>query len=266
MFSAKGWARAIALITLLLSLSGCAIFKARAIASTDFLPHGEQLVEMTERAPFNGIFVSDPLRFDQAIATRRKLAVLPVNSKFAEARINESDLPASVKRQRVEELHEMARYLRERLKNSLSEYVPMDGQAVPGQASGEAWFTIEDTPSADALVIELALVEVVPTNPGINVVATVGGFLVPGGGLVRLLGTGSVAIEGLVRDGSTSEVIFEFKDREADKTTPFSVKDFQQYAHARETIDEWSMQLTEIVATPSTHMVDDSSPLSINPL
>lgn len=91
-------------------------------------------------------------------------------------------------------------------------------------------------------------------------------FFVPGGGLIKVAGKGSVAIEGAVRDADTGEILFEFRDREGDKAAPFTVKDFQRFAHAQVAFDEWAKQLVELLATPVTHMVDDSLPFTLSPL
>jgi|GEM_PF-5704883 len=44
-----------------------------------------------------------------------------------------------------------------------------------------------------------------------------------------------------------------FKDRQIDKFLPFSLRDFQHYAHLRRSIDEWAEQVAELMATRSGH-------------
>jgi hypothetical protein len=226
-------------------------------------------VEKRERAPFNGIYVSDEKKWDALVRKYEKIYFDEVNVEHAISRIKKMDLPPSIERQRIEELHEMARYLRERFKNAaegLGEEEEEDSQEeAPKEEKRKSFEVVEEVPT-DGFLVDLALVEVVPTNPGIQALATIGGFFVPGGGAIRFLGTGSIAIEGVVKDGASGEILFEFKDREADKSTLFSVKDYQQYAHARQTIEEWSMQFAEVATTTSEHMVDDALLVSVNPL
>ena len=63
----------------------------------------------------------------------------------------------------------------------------------------------------------------------------------------------------------TGAEIFEFKDRESDKNSAFTVKDFQRFAHARVAIDDWADQFAELITTNIEHQVEDSFPFSINP-
>jgi len=259
-------------------LAGCSLLRPRPLETTSFLQHGSALMEKRERAPFNGIYVSDQSRWDALVQANTKVYFAEVNTKFAEERIKAMDLPSSIEVQRTEELTEMSRYLRERFKSAAGTFWE-ESQEVPATVEGKTsnpeakpdmkrprGFMVLDRPAPDGFVVELAIVEVVPTNPGIQALATLGGFFVPGGGLVRYLGTGSIAIEGIVKDGSTGEVLLEFKDREADKNTLFSVKDYQQYAHARQTIEEWSAQFAEVTSSTSDHEVDDAYLISVNPL
>ena len=107
---------------------------------------------------------------------------------------------------------------------------------------------VVDQVAEDSFVLELAVVDVVPTKVLINATGAAAGFLVPGGGLIRHAGTGSIAIEGIIRDGKSGRAIAAFKDREAAKTAPFSLKDYQRYAFIRQAIEEWVQQYAELAA------------------
>lgn len=96
--------------------------------------------------------------------------------------------------------------------------------------------------------------------------ATVAGVFIPGTGIIRLFGSGSIAIEGMVIDGKTGELLAAFRDREADKSAPISVRDYQMYAHIRRTMDDWADQLAELAGTVPTHQVKDSLPFTLKPL
>ncbi|MEZ4753363.1 MAG: DUF3313 family protein [Bdellovibrionota bacterium] len=123
-------------------------------------------------------------------------------------------------------------------------------------------FQLTEEPGSDTFVLELAIADVEPTNPVLNATSTVLGFVVPGGGLLSHVHSGSIAIEGIIRDGATGDILVEFKDRESDKNSAFSVKDYQRYGHAREAIEDWSDQLAEIFSTPLDHTVEDSVPFT----
>jgi hypothetical protein len=72
-------------------------------------------------------------------------------------------------------------------------------------------------------------------------------------------------MEGLVRDGATSQVLMEFKDRQADKVTLFSIKEFQEYGFVREAIDAWARELAELLATTVEHQVTGELAFTLNP-
>jgi hypothetical protein len=127
-------------------------------------------------------------------------------------------------------------------------------------------FTVQDQPTDDTLVLEIAVTEISPNVPEVSAVASIAGFFFPGSGIIRIFGSGSIAIEGILRDGKTGDLLAEFRDREADKSAPISVRDYQMYAHIRRSLDDWADQLAELAGTMSTHQVKDSLPFTLNPL
>lgn len=252
-----------------LLLSGCSVIKARPAKDAGFVPHPELLAERRERAPFHGYWVRDADQYDQVRFTRAKVFIAPIDVEHAVKLYQESGASEKSVKQRAEEAEELARYFREKLRLVLESY--KDGRV-----------KVDDEAERDALALRLALVEIVPTNPGVNILGTAAGFFVPGGGLIKVLGEGSVAMEGVVDSvesqegesgtapqGSTEAlpVVWEsFKDREGQKTSPFSVKDYQEYAHIRVALDEWAMQIAQLLNTPHSVQVEDGDLVSVNPL
>lgn len=238
---------------LLLVLNACTALKASPAKDAGFLPKPEVVAERRERAPFNGYWVFDPEQYDSIRAQYGQVYVAPVDTAIVEKHIIETKPDERARMRRMEEVREVARYFSEKLRMMLKE-------------KGSGSLKVAEQPGPETLELDLALVEVVPTNPGFSIAGAAAGFLVPGGGLIRLVGQGSVAIEGYVKDGTNGEVYEQFKDRETDKSSAFSVKDYQQFAHIRETVDDWAAQIVELLTTPSSKKVDDSLPFSINPL
>lgn len=244
----KLWLGLVALI----GLNACSVFRASELPTSHFIPFPEKLHEMHERAPFQKAAIFDPARFRVLKAEYRALYVAPVNTEIYEEKMQSDDLPESYVKRRTEEAHEMARYMRNKFIAAVRDH--------PDHP-----LMIAESPGPQTFVLELAIVDLVPTGAVINSVGTVAGFFVPGSGLVRLAGTGSVAMEGVIRDGGSGEPLAEFKDRQRDKTSPFSVKDFQEYSHTRQAIDEWARQYAELSATPLEHRVEGSLPVTLNP-
>lgn len=241
------------LLVLLLALGGCSLLKARAKKETVFLPKPTVISEQRERAPFNAYWVFDPQEYFQIRRSLTKVNIAPVDISYVANMYRQASGSEKTKARRIEESAELARYFRERLRIAL-------------ELQNNHPVEVVDQPTADGLVVNLALTEVVPTNPGVNLVGTVAGFFVPGGGVIKYFGEGSVAMEGYVGDLKPEDVFEQFKDREGQKSAPFTVKDYQQYAHLRAAIDDWSDQIAKLLTTPPDVQVEDSIPVSLNPL
>ncbi|MCX6875322.1 MAG: DUF3313 family protein [Verrucomicrobia bacterium] len=120
-------------------------------------------------------------------------------------------------------------------------------------------------PGPGVLVIELALVELVPSNAYWNAGATAAGFVVPGAGVLSVAGAGSIAIEGRLRDGSTNQVFANFKDRRKDKTAPVNLGSYTWYHGAEGNISNWAAEFAELLNSPPSHVVKRPSPVTLNP-
>ena len=220
-----------------ISLSGCSLLRAREADNYGFLPKAELVAEDRERAPFNGYWVFDANEYDQLKRRYKKVYVAPINTEFPEKVFQRARGADRAKRARIEETRELAQYFREKIR-LVSEF------------DSNYYVKVVNEPGEDVLTVNLALVELVPTNPGLNLVGTVAGFFVPGGGLLKIAAEGSVAMEGFVAEHKIPEELYEqFKDREGQKYSAFTLKDYQRYAHIRE-----------------IHQVEDSDLVSINPL
>jgi hypothetical protein len=115
------------------------------------------------------------------------------------------------------------------------------------------------------LVVELALVELVPSNAYWNAGATAAGFVIPGAGLLSAAGAGSIAIEGRLRDGGTSKIIATFKDRRKDKVAPVNIGSYTWYHGAEGNITDWAAEFAELINTPPNHVVKRPSPVTLMP-
>ncbi|NMC62058.1 MAG: DUF3313 domain-containing protein [SAR324 cluster bacterium] len=239
-------------ILFLIGIASCTVFKAAPIAPTSFLQHGAEMQHLPEEFPFDSVWIADKEKLSILCMRFSRLILSPVQSNLAEEKIRDLDFASDILKDRIEELHEMARYIEVRFESEINDIIGRPIQIV-------------EAPVPDTLGIELALIEVRPRNTAISIVGTVGGILVPFGGVVRLFGKGSIAIEGKIKDAYTQELLFEFKDREIDKTAPFSIKDFQRYAHIREVIDEWSKDFGKLIATNFKQKIPEGVPVTIDP-
>ncbi len=243
----------LSLILSLVSLSACSVLQPRERQSTAFLPKPELLKEDRDRAPFQGYWVSDPVTVDNFKSANQKIYLAPINIDNVVGMLLAADDDESTKKDRIEEVQQLANYFRERVRLNISQ-------------DKSAKFLVVESPEG-AFSVNLALVDVIPSNPGINLVGTAAGFFVPGGGLIKLAGESSVAMEGYSCNMSSQIALFEqFKDRETQKASAFTLKDFQRYAHIRVILDDWANQVAQLTVTKSSVLVEEELPFLISPL
>jgi hypothetical protein len=122
-------------------------------------------------------------------------------------------------------------------------------------------FKVADGPGPGVLTLQLALVELNPTNVVGNAVK----YGAPGGSVVSPMTKGNIAIEGKVSDSTKGTLLYEFADNEQDPFTAVSLRDLSSYGHSRTAIRDWARQFEELMRTPPGHKVKDSSAVSLNP-
>lgn len=127
-------------------------------------------------------------------------------------------------------------------------------------------FHVVDAPPAHGRVVELSLVEVTGTDVARNVLGTALGVIVPGGGLISVRSSGTIAVEGAVKEAKTGKPLFVFADRQRGRIAPFSFNDFTELSHARRAIDDWSEEIVESCAASPGTRVDGSSAITLLPL
>ncbi len=139
-----------------------------------------------------------------------------------------------------------------------------DGLAVYFQDKMKAQFTdgddnkyqVVDTPDDETLIVELAIVEVVPTKVWLNAI---------GYALLGAVDQGETGFEGRLRDGKTKQVIAEFKDHEYGQFDVVSVRDLEWDGHSRHTIRGWTDELEETCYLPPDGAVSPMSPVTLMP-
>lgn len=151
-----------------------------------------------------------------------------------------------------DELSEIAEYAREKLEGAFSK-------------NREAFRVVEEPPE-HGRVVELSVVELSGTDVARNVIGTALGAFIPGGSLIAVRSSGTIGIEGVVKEADTGKPLFVFADRERGKTAPFSFNDFTKLSHARAAIDDWSKQIVAACAAEEGKRIPDSSPITFLPL
>lgn len=226
----------VCLTALLLSSTvvGC---RAKALPDAGFLDQPQLLKENSE-IPFNAAWIKD----DADLLSYKKVYVAPVDTThllkldwWQKASLEPGD------QQRWAD--DLANYFRDKMKAQFADDDPNKYQVV-------------DTPDDQTLIIELAIVEVVPTKIWLNAI----GYVVAGA-----VDQGETGFEGRLRDGKTNRVIAEFKDHEYGQFDVVSVRDLQWAAHSRHTLEGWSNELEDICYRQPDQVVSGMSTVTLLP-
>ena len=229
------------LVLAALSLTAQAgVFKANPEPATPFLEHPQAMRADTSRAPFDKNWVNPSTRSWESVKGFDRVVILPVNTSYLKA----------TPEQRADAA-KMAAYMRERFQ---SEFARGGKFHVVGQ------------PGAKTLKIELALVQLKPTNVAGNVLSTGAGAVVPGANIIGSQFThGGIAFEAKLRNGQTGELLAEYADSQKDKMALLSFRDYSANAHSRRAIQDWAHQMEELTSTPASHKVPGAMRLTLNP-
>jgi len=226
------------------------LLKAHAAKPAGFIDIRNMTVNPREY-PFHRAWVKEGVDFSQY----KKVYIAPVNTAY----IFEISWPqkAGGKTSIEEDLDTLAKFTH----NAFIDAFKNDP---------EKKFQITEAPAPRTLVIEFAIVEVVPSKGFLKSVSYASGLMGPigvAGGLIgrKFLTTSSAAFEARIKDGGTDEVIATFADREQEKTAIIKIKDFSWYEQAEGIIEDWADQFVQIFQREPNQRVKDSSWIDLNP-
>ena len=230
-------------------MTSCSMFDAKPAANTGFNP---TTAPMTTRAAFL-----------QQTWVDAKYRGKPINERFSSvyiAPVNTSYMGKQTWWQHQGERQgQLAKDTAEFAQKMRSQF----NQAIANYPGGK--MKLANGPGPGVLVIELALVELVPSKAYWNAGATAAGFVIPGAGFLSIAGAGSIAMEGRARDGKTKKVIATFKDRRNDKAAPINIGSYTWYHGAETNVADWAAEFAELLNTPPDHVVKRASAVTLKP-
>lgn len=236
-------------ISVLLGVTSCLALKAAEAPDSSFLSEPEKMEPHRERFPFQRVWLKD--YSENFFNEYSEVMIAPINIDHLLAHDWAANLSTRGKAKVHQDAAMIAEYMAERFKKTIRE-------------DKTNRFSLVESAGPDSLVVELALVELVPTKAWLNASGDVAGLFLPGASILTgLAASGSVAIEGRIRDGETDEILVMFKDRESDQLAPIGVQDLTWYKHAEDEIDDWANQFVEVLDTNADHKVADSAPLTL---
>ena len=224
---------------------------------TPFLEDFENMKDMDGDGPFLITWTAATQEQRQASAARTEIYIAPVETRY---------LRPIGKKMAARQARRWNR------KRPAAKYAAIIQSAFVGAflESENPRYVVVTEPTADSVTLRLSLVELDPTSGTGNVVRKVGsaaagpitgimGVATPASGVMGAFTKGSIAIEGQLRDSEGGWLLLQFADREQDKMTFWTLRDFQPYGHAKVTIKDWAKQFEEVTRNPEWRDMGDST-------
>jgi hypothetical protein len=130
-------------------------------------------------------------------------------------------------------------------------------------------FKVVDTEAhqTHVLVLEMALIEIVPSKVLLNALGYAPFFVGTGVTVVRNIinDKSTAAFELRVRDGQTAETILLAADREAEQFAPVDLRGLTWYSDADGIIDEWSKQFVMVANTKPGEKIEGTARFRLLP-
>jgi hypothetical protein len=232
-------------VAVLVLLVGC---RAEEAPATAFIEDA-QLMSANPSTPFNRTYWNkeyNPRDYDE-------LLVAPVNTQYVMA-------------QNIWEKANLVNVRPEQLKKDIDDLAVYTRQSFVRAAADDPKkrFKVVETAGPKTLILELALVQVVPSKAALNALGYVTWVpaVVTAGGAAATdsqdAGKGVIAIEGRIRDGATGKIIGLFADRERPKTAIIDIKSLNWWAPLKAIVDEWSQQLIALANRPPGAVVKEN--------
>jgi hypothetical protein len=146
-------------------------------------------------------------------------------------------------------------------------------------------FKVVNSRGYGTLMLDIAIVEIVPTKVSMNSVSGVLMFVPFGpvflsaaftlislpikaalGGMFESGFKSYIAFEAVLKDAMTGKVLAAYADRESQKATLISFKDYTYFAHIRGIIDEWGQQTVRMLNRKGNETIEDSPTFVFSPL
>lgn len=228
-------------------LGGCAEMKAKPSQGAGFVP----MEEMAPRAdlPFNKVWVRPGVDW----AKYKTIYIKDVNTKYL---MEANWWQQNFRHKDMErDTNLIANYMRDKFK----ECFRMDPKRC---------YRVLDGPEPGSLTLEMALTELVPSNPVLEAASIAAPY---GSGVVVQVAAkesgakATVAFEAKVVDTDTGMILAMAADREQGKVAPVNLRALTWYGEADVIIDEWADQFVQVSNQRPGEIIKPASPFTLKP-
>lgn len=246
-------------VTALLFASGCSSVRSgasdvKAVAveaapNAGFIENPERQTNRVD-LPFQKVWIKSG--FDKS--PYRELVVAPVNTQYMMEmdwlhKMSSASWAGDVKK----DIAELARYFHHQVVTKFKQ-------------DPKHRFTVIDSPDehkAPALRLELALIEIDPSQPVLHALAWAGP--IGTGSAAGAINQRRAAFEGRLRDLQTGEVVATFADRDMQDVGPLDLTRLTWYGPAKGIMDRWAGQFVQVANRKPGEVVTDPVPYTLRP-
>lgn len=232
-------------------LAGCASVEEKAKAKPSegagFVP----MEEMSKRAdlPFQKVWVKAGVDWKKY----RTLYIKDVNTKYL---LEATWWQESLRKNDMEnDVRQVATYMQNKFRDAFRQ-------------DPQNRFQLLTAPEPGSLTLELALTELVPSNPvmeALSIAAPYGSGIAVQAAAKESGAKCTVAFEARIVDNGSGEVLAMVADREQGKVAPINLKALTWYGEANTIIDEWAGQFVQVANKRPGEVVKDASPFTLKP-
>lgn len=241
------WVWLVSVVVVCFCVTGCASMKAKPSEGTGFVPMQE--MAKREDIPFHQAWVKAGVDWKKY----NSVYIKDVDTQYL--------LQANwwQRNMRQDKMEADVRAVAEYMKHQFEEAFRSDPQNR---------FRVMESPAQGCLILEMALTELVPSNPvleALSLAAPYGSGVAVQFAAKETGAKATVAFEAKIRDAGTGEVLAMAADREQGKTAPVNLKALSWYKEAEGIIDDWADQFVQIANKRPGEIVKDSSPFTLKP-
>jgi len=223
----------------IIALTGCS---AGAAKNAGFIRKPQRMSKPGD-LPFQKVWVKAEKKY---LKDYSELYVAPVSTDFVKRM---SWWKEAVKDSNIKQRRDLERRLSE-----LGSYTQKNIQRAFRQDPNKR-FRIVSRPGSKTAILEMALVEIVPSNTALGALGIVPH---PAAKLITKAGNNNyAAFEARIRDGGTKEVIASFADKENAPTRVVDTTQMSEYGPVRGIIDDWIEQFVKAANRKPGEIVSD---------
>ena len=221
--------------------------KAKPSQGTGFVP----MEQMSNRAdyPFNKAWVKAGVDWDKY----KTIYIKDVNTRYL---MEAAWWQQNFRRQDMEQdTKTIACYMQDKFKECF-------------KSDPKRLYRVVNTPEPGSLTLELALTELVPSNPvleAMSIAAPYGSGIVVQAAAKESGAKATVAFEARVTDTDTGTVLVLAADREQGKVAPINLRALTWYGEAEVIINEWADQFVQVANKYPGEIVKPASPFTLKP-